>query len=202
MSNLFTHAITYLIAVGSAGIIVIGRAIQTVVHEHALNKAAKQEIERARIQAEAAPENTTPAWDLARAKLEAYFNRNLTEIRSIFWLSVAVMLVGFAIVGFGIYLATIQQQKTAITPASISPASIATISGIITQFIGATFLFMYRSTIQQAINYSRTLERINSVGMAMQILDTMPDATTPEDLKSKTKALLVDLLVRQVYIPA
>jgi uncharacterized membrane protein YedE/YeeE len=201
MSNVFTHAITYLIAVGSAGIIVIGRAIQAVVHEHALNKAAKQEIERARIEAQAAPEKTKPAWDLARAKLEAYFNRNLTEISSIFWLSVAVMLVGFAIVGFGIYLATIQQTKTAITQASISPASIATISGIITQFIGATFLFMYRSTIQQAINYSRTLERINSVGMAMQILDTMPDATRPEDLKSKTKALLVDLLVRQVYVP-
>ena len=70
----------------------------------------------------------------------------------------------------------------------------------ITQFIGATFLFIYRSTIQQPINYSRTLERINSVGMAMQILDTMPDATTPEDLKSKTKASLVQLLVQQVRV--
>jgi hypothetical protein len=105
-----------------------------------------------------------------------------------------VMLVGFAIVGVGISLA-ITHPETA-----IKPASLATISGIITQFIGATFLFIYRSTIQQAINYSRTLERINSVGMAMQILDTMPDATTPEDLKSKTKASLVQLLVQQVPV--
>jgi hypothetical protein len=35
--------------------------------------------------------------------------------------------------------------------------------------------------------------------MAMQILGTMPDTTQVSDLKSKTKARLVELLVRQVY---
>src|SRR5262249_13355836 len=155
-------------------------------------RQTEQTIERAKSEVQSQPDKSKPAWDLARATLELYFNRNLSQIGSIFWLSVAVMLVGFAIVGFGISLA-ITRPETAITPASL-----ATISGIITQFIGATFLFIYRSTIQQAINYSRTLERINSVGMAMQILDTMPDTTTPEDLKSKTKASLVQLLVQEV----
>jgi hypothetical protein len=70
---------------------------------------------------------------------------------------------------------------------------------VITEFIGATFLFIYRSTIQQASSYSRTLERINSVGMAMQILDTMPDGAKPDDLKNKTKAALVELLIRQAH---
>jgi hypothetical protein len=76
------------------------------------------------------------------------------------------------------------------------PPIIAAFSGIVTEFIGATFLFIYRSTMQQAKDYSRTLERINSVGMAMQILTTMPDKTEAGDLKSVTKAHLVELLVR------
>jgi hypothetical protein len=50
-----------------------------------------------------------------------------------------------------------------------------------------------------SIDYSKALERINSVGMAMQILDTMPDEANSDDLKNKTKATLVELLVKQVY---
>jgi len=123
--------------------------------------------------------------------LEAYFNKNLSQIASIFWLSVLVMVAGFAILLYGIW-------RSVQTPDVLGPATIAGISGIITEFIGATFLFIYRSTIQQAVNYSKTLERINSVGMAMQILDTMPDDANPTDLKSTTKADLVKLLVQQV----
>jgi ABC-type multidrug transport system fused ATPase/permease subunit len=200
MSGILTHAAHYiaaLVALVVAGVVFIGRTIQAFLHEQAQTKRINQELDRAKAETQAAPEKSKPAWDLARATLENYFNRNLFQISSIFLLSVGVMLVGFAIVAVGISLA-IQHPDT---KNAISPSSIATISGIITQFIGATFLFIYRSTIQQAINYSRMLERINSVGMAMQILDTMPDATTPEDLKSNTKALLVELLVRQVYVP-
>ncbi len=170
------------------------QAYQSFLRTKAQIRETEQTIERAKSEVQAQPEKSKPAWDLARATLELYFNRNLSQIGSIFWLSVAVMLVGFLIVSVGISLAITNPEK------AITPASLVTISGIITQFIGATFLFIYRSTIQQAINYSRTLERINSVGMAMQILDTMPDATTPEDLKSKTKASLVQLLVQQVRV--
>jgi len=102
------------------------------------------------------------------------------------------MVVGFVIIVWGIWQAIR-------SPDSIAPAAIAAGAGIITEFIGATFLFVYRSAIEQAINYSKTLERINSVGMAMKILDTMPDEARPDDLKSKTKASLVELLIQQAH---
>jgi hypothetical protein len=155
-------------------------------------KQNKQVIADAQLKVESQPEKTKPAWDLARATLESYFNRNLSQVTSIFWLSVLVMFAGFVVIVWGIAQA-IQ------TPDSYTPATLAGLAGIITEFIGATFLFIYRSTIQQALDYSKTLERINSVGMAMQILDTMPDKTDSEDLKSKTKATLVELLIRQAY---
>ena len=155
-------------------------------------RRSREKVAQAEQRLEAEPEKAKPAWDLARATLESYFNRNLSQITSIFWLSVAVMLVGFGIIIWGI-------SQSLQSPNAVVPAAIAGVAGIITEFIGATFLFIYRSTIEQAINYSKTLERINSVGMAMQILDTMPDTTQPDDLKSKTKATLVELLVRQVH---
>lgn len=152
----------------------------------------QEKITQAESKIQNEPEKARPAWDLARITLEAYFNRNLSQVSSIFWLSVAVMGGGFIIIFFGI-------NQAIKTPDAVAPAVIATLSGVVTEFIGATFLFVYRSTVQQAINYSKTLERINSVGMAMQILDTMPDEVKAEDLKSKTKAVLVELLVKQSY---
>jgi hypothetical protein len=136
------------------------------------------------------PEKARPAWDLARVTLDSYFNSNLRQTNYIFWLSVAVMIVGFSILLWGIVQAVNK-------PDNLSAAILATVAGIITEFIGATFLIIYKSTVQQAIKYSKSLERINSVGMAMQILDTMPDETNESDLKSKTKAALVELLAQQ-----
>lgn len=156
------------------------------------SQKVKQKIELAESKLEQTPEKAKPAWDLARATLESYFNRNLSQINYIFWLSVIVMVVGFGTVIWGLSMAF--NSSTVVVPAAIASGA-----GIITEFIGATFLFVYRSTVEQAVHYSKTLERINSVGMAMQILDTMNDEIKSNDLKSKTKATLVELLVRQSY---
>jgi hypothetical protein len=181
-----------IVGVIVASVVVLLRAISDFRSSAERLETSEKEIADAVSKVAEQPEKAKPAWDLARATLEAYFNRNLFQIASIFWLSVFVMIVGFGIIVWGISYAVR-------LPTTLGPAAIASLSGLITEFIGATFLFIYRSTIQQAINYSRTLERINSVGMAMQILDTMPDNTQPDDLKSKTKATLVELLVRQSY---
>ena len=151
-----------------------------------------EKIAEAELKVSDEPTQITPAWDLARVTLEAYFSRNLSQITAIFYLSVAVMVVGFAILIWGI-------SQAIRFPNVIAPAAIAVGAGIITEFIGATFLFVYRSAIEQAINYSKTLERINSVGMAMKILDTMPDEANPDDIKNKTKANLVELLIQQAH---
>jgi len=177
--------ITVILAVLSAGTVVYLQ-IQAAKQD----KKASEKLAAAESRAAEQPEKTKPAWDLARATLESYFNRNLSQISSIFWLSVIVMIIGFSIIIWGASHA-IQE------PSVVVPASIAMLAGVITEFVGATFLFIYRSTIQQAINYSRTLERINSVGMAMQILDTLPDGAKSTDLKSLTKARLVEQLLAQ-----
>ena len=76
------------------------RPIRLSVHGLDLDLAEELTQARARVQAE--PEKVKPAWDLGRVKLEVYVNRNLNQIAYIFWLSVAVMTVGFAFIFFGI----------------------------------------------------------------------------------------------------
>lgn len=128
------------------------------------------------------PEKTRPLWDLARSRLELYFERNLSQIKSIFWITLIVMGAGFVMIGYGITKAFDNQ--------SINASVLAAISGVLTEFIAATFLIIYRSTMSQASDYVRTLERINAVGMSIQILDSMPESE-PE-LKNKVRAELVN----------
>jgi len=153
-------------------------------------KKSNEKIAEAESKLEANPEKAKPAWDLARITLESYFNRNVHQVTFIFWLSVISMIAGFLIIAWGISQVMISQNATAL-------AWLTGLAGTITEFLGATFLYLYRSTIQQAMKNIRTLEHINSVGMAMQILDTIPDEAKSDDLKSKTKAVLIELLMKQ-----
>lgn len=153
----------------------------------------QKKIEQAESRLEKQPEKTGPAWELARVTLEQYFNRNLEQVRRIFYISLGVMLLGFLLILFAMLFAIISGENSPL------PASIVVIAGVITEMIGATFLFIYRSTMQQADNYTNTLERINSVGMAMQILDTMPNRAKEEYLKDKTKANVVEAIMINLF---
>jgi hypothetical protein len=146
----------------------------------------EQKIEQFEIKAAQEPEKTKLAWDLARVKLEAYFDRNLSQVRMIFFVAMFVMVVGFIFVLSGISIAFHK-------PESMRPSYISSISGIITQFIGLTFMLIYRSTMAQANQFMEVLERINAVGMAVQILDTIPEGEV--QLKNSTRAQIAALLL-------
>ena len=165
------------------------RAQQRIGRE--ADRRFREEIDEAEIKAESRaerePDKIRPAWDLARTTLEAYFNRNLIQVTAIFWLSTVVMTAGFLVIILGVVLALISRQDSHLALVTILTGS----AGVVTELIGATFLFVYRSTVQQASSYTKTLERINSVGMAMQILDTIADDAQKDTLKeSVVKSLM------------
>jgi hypothetical protein len=135
------------------------------------------------------PVKVKPAWDLARVTLEAYLSRNLNHITVTFWLHVFVIVAGFATIIWG-------AAQAINTPESTPLVVMTGLASVIAAFIRAAFL-LHRSTIQQFTNHTQTLERMNSVGMAMQILYTMPDSATPANLKNATKAVVVKMLMQQ-----
>ena len=151
----------------------------------------QEDIQALRDKADRNPDKIEPIWDLGRANLQEYFNRNLGQVSNIYRVSVVVMIIGFLLIVVGVLAGFVDNGKSLV----FTPALIGVLAGIITEFIGATFLFMYRATVQQASEYLQTLERINRVGMATKILDTMSDDS--KDLRDETKAALVKLLFSQ-----
>ena len=154
--------------------------------EKALERVRQVRIAGLELKLEQEPEKVKFAWDLARITLETYFDRNLNQVRLIFFVAIGVMVAGFGFVLWGIKVAV---QN----PESVKIAIIASASGILTQFIGLTFMAIYRSTMLQAAQFMKVLERINTVGMAVQILDTMKDTST--ELKDLTRVDIIRLLL-------
>lgn len=146
----------------------------------------EQRVERAEQRAQENPDQPQAAWDLARIKLESYLNRNLSQVRSIFWLTAIVMIVGFVFIGYGI-------AKAFDNVNSISPALLSTAAGLLINFIGASFLVLYKSTMEQSKEYVAILERINAVGMSVQVLEKI-DGTNNELRNTTTAELSKQLL--------
>ncbi|MGL1904341.1 MAG: hypothetical protein OCC49_19560 [Fibrobacterales bacterium] len=139
----------------------------------------EERVEQAELRVQNNPKETQAAWDLARIKLESYLNRNLSQVRSIFWLTLLVMLIGFGFIGVGVTKAFENSEN-------FQPALLSAVTGVLINFIGATFLVLYKSTMSQAKDYVAILERINAVGMSVQILDKLEDADS--DLIHSTTA--------------
>jgi lipid II:glycine glycyltransferase (peptidoglycan interpeptide bridge formation enzyme) len=62
----------------------------------------EEKIERAEKDIKENPDKAKPLWDLANNRLELYFQRNLSQIKSIFWVTIAVMAAGFVLIGYGV----------------------------------------------------------------------------------------------------
>lgn len=121
------------------------------------------------------------AWDKARRTLDDYIDRNLTRGAMIFYLSIAVMIVGFVVILVGVLDSGLDLGSR------IAASGV----GLLTQFIGATFLVVYQSTVRQADVYARMLDRVNAVGVALAILQTLDERDAR--LKSRTVARLAIL---------
>jgi hypothetical protein len=127
-----------------------------------------QRLEQVEEEFRSNPEKPQLAWDLARTKLESYLDRNLGQTVWIFWLTLIVMAAGFFVVVMGIF-------KSFEQPMALAISIVSSASGIIISFLGASFLLIYRSVAEQTRSYVSVLERINAVGMAVQVLTTVSD---------------------------
>lgn len=166
-----------------AGLIAVGvSAYQSLIDQ----RVREQKIETVEERLREHPERPQLAWDLARVKLENYLDRNLSQVRSIYWLTLIVMFCGFGFVLYGLFQVSQNPEKL---PVSI----VASASGVIISFIGGSFLLIYRSILAQSKEYVTVLERINAVGMAVQVIASIPEANT--ELKSQTKAELAKQLL-------
>lgn len=175
------YAAAFVTGIGLLGLLIVAA-------KEELQKSEKAELEVRQVEekARANPERPEFAWDLARTKLERYLDRNLYEVRAIFVLTTLVMLGGFGLVVYGLLQSFSQ-------PTNLPVSIVSAASGVLLSFIGGSFLLIYRSVLAQSASYVSILERINAVGMAVQIASTVPD--TDGKLKAETVASLAKSLL-------
>lgn len=188
-TELTDKKVTEIISASSSALAaILGMGI--IAYQRALEASQRhKKIEEVEKRYEENPKETQAAWDLARIKLESYLNRNINQVRAIFWLTVLVMSFGFLLIGYGVL-------HVYESPENIKPSIVVAVSGILVNFIGATFLVIYKSTMQQAKDYMGIIERINAVGMSVQILENLGESNI--ELKEKTIAELSKQLL-QLY---
>jgi hypothetical protein len=169
-----------LIALGGIGLVLLGWKRDKA------SRAADARAETATQKAIENPEQPKLAWEAGRATLEKYLDRNLGQVRTIATLTYVVMFCGFSLICFGVLQAFSDKTKL---PVSI----VAAASGVLVSFIGGSFMVIYRSLLLQSKDYLFVLERINGVGMAVAVIESIPDESA--QLKHATTAELARTLL-------
>jgi hypothetical protein len=159
---------------------ILGCSFRNVILD---NIATEAQISSSKASLSEENQSIQPAWELALGTLKQYWQRNARQNAFIFTVSVLAMLAGFFVLLLGAWGAL-----RASTQPAVLASGIVSIAGVLTEFIGATFLLVYRSTMQQMTTFNATLERINSVGMAWYILQAVDDKT-PEAKVFKDQTL-------------
>ncbi len=173
------------ITIGIAIVISVSLFAISAYSEVTKEKEIENKIEEKEKRFRENPQKPEAAWDLARTKLENYLDKNLSQIRTIFTLSIAVMIVGFCFIMYGA-VNSLDEAKPG--------ATLVTISGLIINFLGASFLVLYKSIMSQAKDFVNVLERINAVGMSVQIADNIEqDPTLKDTTRSEIAKLLLTL---------
>jgi hypothetical protein len=145
-------------------------------HTIMLQRAIQQKQDELRKEVQEGTQ-ASPVWELAQITLNKYYTRNLSQNNWIFYVSVIVMIAGFGLVLYGIAMAYNGPNNKLLTIVSAA-------SGVIVQFIGATFLVIYNSTISQAIQYTASLQKVSTVGTSLKILDSIKNDETEEMQKN------------------
>jgi hypothetical protein len=171
---------------------------------------ASENGERALIESRARPPdpNAGRYWNLAAerddsskqifALLNDYYAANVFQGNTIFWSTLLSMVIGFAFIVYGISKAG----------ADNAVAIVAGVAGVLTQFIGATFLVALRSTQQQSTTYAQTLVELRvrdiraaadlqATALGLQLLREISDDGA-EALANQTRAsIAAGLIVQQ-----
>ncbi|KKP51667.1 MAG: hypothetical protein A2281_11245 [Bacteroidetes bacterium RIFOXYA12_FULL_38_20] len=137
------------------------------------------------------PEKINLKWDLANLTLQKYYNKNLIQVNNIYWISVISMIIGFLLITCILLLSILGGIDFKITEIGI-------IAGIITEFIGATFLFIYKSTINQALKYTRSLDEINKVGISIDIIQSIEASEINRDKIENAKIDISKILISKI----
>ena len=105
-------------------------------------------------------------------KLQRYYEINLSHARWSFWASLISVAVGLATILFGVFM--LYNKDT------LEAGIIATVAGVLSEFISATFFYLYNKNLKQLNFFYEKLIKFQDTYWAMGLVNHLPEAQRPE----------------------
>jgi len=99
--------------------------------------------------------------------LESYYRTNQLHLQWSFWAGLAALTIGLLVLLFGIYLTF--NRGSAINSAVTSAA------GVLTEFIGAGFFYLYSKNLKQLNIFYEKLIKNQDTGYAIHLVNQLPE---------------------------
>jgi hypothetical protein len=114
--------------------------------------------------------------------IDAYYRTNQSHLAWSFWASLAALIIGLVVLVVGIGLAL---------TGFASAISIATAAGgVLTQFIGAGFFFLYTRNLKQLNVFYAGLVQRDDLMFAYNLTSLIPEESRPNVIQGMIGALL------------
>ena len=105
-------------------------------------------------------------------KLQRYYEINLNHARWSFWASLVSVAVGLAVLLFGVFMLYTQETHEA--------GVTATVAGVLSEFISATFFYLYNKNLKQLNFFYEKLIKFQDTYWAMGLVNHLPEEKRPE----------------------
>lgn len=99
--------------------------------------------------------------------LETYYRTNQQHLQWSFWAGLSALTIGLVVLLFGIYL-TFSQDNTI-------NSSVTSAAGVLTEFIGAGFFYLYSRNLGQLNIFYEKLIKNQDTGYAIHLMSQLPE---------------------------
>jgi hypothetical protein len=139
-------------------------------------------------------------WAAHFKRQQQYILVNLRQNQGVYRLALTMIIFGIFLICLGlVWDALFDRQQS--QPIAASGSWAAIIAGLFTQFVAGTILVVFKSVFQQTTEYYKSVERMSSIGIALNMFDTLP--TTSAERKTEILAQAANVILeRQLGAPA
>lgn len=117
-------------------------------------------------------------------KLERYYEIVLSHVRWSFWASLGSVVVGLSVLLAGVFM--LYKKETP------DPGMIATVAGVLSEFIAAGFFYIYNKNLKQLNFFYEKLVKFQDTYWAMGLVNHLEEKEKSEMLK----VIISNLIIR------
>src|SRR5262249_43579746 len=119
--------------------------------------------------------------------IEAYYRQTQVQADRSFWVTCCVAIAGFILVAFGVW-------KVFQGDEHIKAGGVATIAGVLSEFIAAVFFYFFNRTVQSMAQYHQKLVITQNVSLALKTAESLK----PEAESTAAQKMIVDRLTENI----